>query len=300
VAPIWGINGASNVYILYDSVNCIILDTSAGDRVTDIISAITQIQRTPKLIFITHGHPDHYGGVPSLLQTYPGTPVQVATSDILSELVYNVETLGSLLSPQIANFDWLNQVKVLPTSGQITVLQAQLLVDTSFPPAETQYYSLIYYPDASILFCGDVFYLKVHAYLGTTVDYFRLRLWTDLALSKLASKYNYPGTVFYPGHGAIPTNSGSIQTLVQYLNTFNELLFECTDGIIPPTLEDIKNELILYYPDFTDSGLLDYMVANAAWSDIQQTQGCARVSDSTVALPSFVVLAAALMLALLA
>lgn len=268
-----------------------------ASQISSALSVESNAHRS--LIFVTHGHPDHYGGVPALLQAFPATPVQVATSDILSELVANVDSLGNALPPPIANFDWLHQVKVLPTNGEITVLQAQLLVDTSFPPAETQYYSLVYYPDASILFCGDVFYLKTHAYLGTSVDYFRLNLWTQLALTKLASKYNFPGTVFYPGHGAIPTNAASITTLTQYLNTFNQLLFECSDGIDPPTLEDVKNELILFYPDFTNAQLLDYMVANSAWEDIQQTRGCA-FSDSTMIAPSFVVLLTVLLIALFA
>ena len=188
----------SNAYILHDSSKAIVVDTgnSAGSthQVTDDILAYLSAHALPlQLIFLTHGHPDHFSGVPALIQAFPACPVAVATAAVRNELLYLVNLLNasSLLDPASASFDWFAAVQVLagPSIDVFLPDHPALVVDADFLASESLALSAVWDPQGLTLLSGDLLYHKVHCYLGTPVDPLLLQNWMLDNMARLQGRY---------------------------------------------------------------------------------------------------------------
>ena len=71
----------TNCYILHDpeEEECILIDP--GDEPDRVIRQLDKLGVTPKYILITHGHPDHFGGVAVIKHTFPQAQVMIHEAD---------------------------------------------------------------------------------------------------------------------------------------------------------------------------------------------------------------------------
>lgn len=69
--------GFPNMYVVGGETKSAIIDTGWGDR-EEVDAIVEQVEATEKplgVIFLTHGHPDHEGGVEKLKELFPKVPV---------------------------------------------------------------------------------------------------------------------------------------------------------------------------------------------------------------------------------
>jgi glyoxylase-like metal-dependent hydrolase (beta-lactamase superfamily II) len=71
---------STNCYLLADEKNnAAVIDPAAS--ADEIIRQMKRLELTPKAILLTHGHPDHIGGVKGLKEAFPDIPVIIGTND---------------------------------------------------------------------------------------------------------------------------------------------------------------------------------------------------------------------------
>ena len=71
---------AANCAVLWNDDSCWIVDP--GQDAADILAFLDEHSLRPALVALTHGHFDHIGGLPGILERYPDLPVHVAAEDI--------------------------------------------------------------------------------------------------------------------------------------------------------------------------------------------------------------------------
>jgi glyoxylase-like metal-dependent hydrolase (beta-lactamase superfamily II) len=141
----------TNTYIVYSNDVGIVIDV--GEYVENIIEVINRLGIEIKAILITHGHADHFAGVPRLKQVFPNAVIYMNFNDIdiaeytmhqlypdLYEYLYNSFRIERDLKENLYNFNSIN-IKAFETPGH--------------SPGST----VIYIPDVNMLFTGDTIFM---------------------------------------------------------------------------------------------------------------------------------------------
>lgn len=71
----------TNCYLLKDDETGLGAIIDPGGAAEAIIGAVEEMEMTPAAIFLTHGHYDHTGAVPQLVQKFPDVPVYLHRED---------------------------------------------------------------------------------------------------------------------------------------------------------------------------------------------------------------------------
>ncbi len=70
----------TNCYLAADDAgNAAIIDPA--DQAAEIVNQLRKLSLTPKEILLTHGHPDHIGGIKGVKKEYPDVPVMIGAED---------------------------------------------------------------------------------------------------------------------------------------------------------------------------------------------------------------------------
>ncbi len=140
----------TNTYILWneETKECILIDPSDG--FDEIVSAVEENGLTPKAIYITHGHDDHFGSVNDLKRKY-GLLVYLMKEEeeFIISIHYNLSaTFGNprMVEPDMFFLDG----QVVPVLG--TKMTAILT------PGHTVGGGCYYFPEEKIIFTGDTLF----------------------------------------------------------------------------------------------------------------------------------------------
>jgi glyoxylase-like metal-dependent hydrolase (beta-lactamase superfamily II) len=257
----------SNTHLVVDGSSSLLIDAGASGDVALMTSFINNNGVSSgqlDAIFITHGHPDHYGGIAGLLNNF-STKVIVATTTIKNDLIANAEAVGD-------TFDY-SIIEVRSSGGILSDLN--LSVYTNFVPGESSSASILYNRERNFALVGDIIYADAHLYLGFGVDFDTVRDWRDENLPKLDKggdlKFD-KDTVFYTGHGEVAADQSNISENQDYITFFLETLFSCA-GSTFPTLSDVATDLVNEYPDYSSASFTSFLTSNTAWTDAQTAQG---------------------------
>ena len=207
--------------LIYGRTEVILVDaqfrTSDARRLADRVAATG---RRLKAIIVTHPHPDHYFGLATLLERFPGTPVYIsaagargfpeaATAKIAQWApLYGAEMPSQVPTPQVP------PTEPLTVDGQaievIADLQGDELVKSN---------SVVWVPSLRALIAGDVVFQGTHVWLAESNAETR-QAWLG-SLRRLGA---LQPNIVVPGHkrsGDLPNSSDALAFTSQYITDFD-------------------------------------------------------------------------------
>jgi glyoxylase-like metal-dependent hydrolase (beta-lactamase superfamily II) len=248
-----------NAYVISDDTGTILIDATRNS--TDaraLLDLARKTGRDPSLVFVTHGHPDHYWGLAALRAEIPDLRIVVASEEIKQDMLgFSTWAAGEGwmekepgMKPDA--FDYAS-IEVLPSDELRLPGGSVLAVKSDYAATEAAHETTLYSAELGALFTGDLAYEGVHLWLGVGVTPEAAREW-QRTLTALESTYP-PSTKVYPGHGPVTDRSVFARDR-QYID---DLLAAAR----APTDEAAIAEMVAKYPDWKNREFLLMMsVAN--------------------------------------
>jgi len=216
-------------------------------------------------IYITHGHGDHWFGVGTLLERYPGARV-VATPDV-------VKVMRMHASPEflkIWNTAFPGQIpeKLViadELKGNVIDLEGQELVAVELGHTDTDSTTCLHVPSIGLVVAGDAAYNDVHLYLAESNAQKRQE-WIA-ALDKIESLK--PRAVV-AGHKR-PENEDNpkiVEETRQYIRDFDRLVEQTT------TAQELNDKMLALYPNRVNHGW-------ALWSSVRALKPLTQAAENT-------------------
>jgi glyoxylase-like metal-dependent hydrolase (beta-lactamase superfamily II) len=268
-------NENSNAYIVTstNSHQGFFVDTGATNSTTFQLISIYQQQvqstsKPPQFVFLTHGHPDHTGGIAIIQQTYPTTPIYVISQQIVREAIQwtGFSCSNNLYSAAQCAVNYTSVLRVLTSPRSQLAFDhpsVQLSVFSNVVKGESSYAGLLglnTLSGAYLLFTADAITIRSHLFVSNFFDTQTLPGSDDAlcawAGSMQASVCNLQlsnrQSMILPGHGPISNATNFVSDVAQniaWLRTLRNLTFNSCNASY------IWAEIVRQYPDFTDASL---------------------------------------------
>ena len=216
-------------------------------------------------IYITHGHGDHWFGVGTLLERYPGARV-VATPDVVK--VMRLHASPEFLKIWNTAFPGQIPEKLViadELKGNVIDLEGQELVAVELGHTDTDSTTCLHVPLIGLVVAGDAAYNDVHLYLAESNAQKRQE-WI-VALDKIESLK--PRAVV-AGHKR-PENEDNpkiVEETRQYIRDFDRLVEQTT------TAQELYDKMLALYPNRVNPGW-------ALWSSVRALKPLTRAAENT-------------------
>jgi glyoxylase-like metal-dependent hydrolase (beta-lactamase superfamily II) len=249
-----------NAFVFFDSVGSLIVDATRNYKEGTELAELARKHGAPKILFITHGHPDHYWGMGAIKREFPKIRILVANQQIKDDIIHFAELAAQKnwladeprMRPKSetnpTGFDYVNEVQVL--SGKTLELPAggKLDVLSDFTRTEAEQETLLFSNELNALFASDLVYNGVHLWFGRGVDPSSMSNW-KAELKKLKGKYSQNGIKIYPGHGEV-SNASVFEKNINYIDDFSEVINESE------TKEEAKLAMMKKYPTWKNADFI--------------------------------------------
>jgi glyoxylase-like metal-dependent hydrolase (beta-lactamase superfamily II) len=201
-----------------------LVDTPITTSQTEsLVAWIKERIPTKKLvtIYITHGHGDHWFGIPTLVKHFPNA-VPIATPKVLSYIKEHLRNRIGVWESQFPGQIDEQTVLPQPIDGESFQLEGHRLYTVDVGQADTHDSTILWSPDLKLAVCGDVVYGDVHQMLGECPTREKRQAWIDSIKSVQALE---PRLVV-PGHmqGSEMPGPFHLQNSIEYIESFDELL----------------------------------------------------------------------------
>ncbi|KIW79148.1 hypothetical protein Z517_08988 [Fonsecaea pedrosoi CBS 271.37] len=159
--------------LIYGEREAVLVDTPITTEQTrelaDWIARTLGPSKRLTSLYITHGHGDHWFGIPTLVSRFPGLTV-VATKGTISHMRDEASPQGfkrwnSQFPNQIDQPFRFDVIRELPASGEF-LLEDHLIKAIEVGHSDTHHSTILWVPDLKLAVCGDVVYGEVHQMLA--------------------------------------------------------------------------------------------------------------------------------------
>lgn len=227
-----GKNLSENAFLIQSGKNFVLIDALSSPVEAEEISIALNGKKL-RTILITHGHPDHFMGLSTILRNNPEAQLYTATDEVKQDIIRYVdyatskglmERAPAMKRRTVGNtegFDY-EKIKIL-TGGLLDLGNGNVLTVETIKEAECSHNTILYNTQFNLLFASDLLYHDVFNWLGPGVAQSYVDHWIT-NLRELKVKFNKPGLVIYPGHGE-SSDQKLFDTNIQYLMTFREILY---------------------------------------------------------------------------
>jgi glyoxylase-like metal-dependent hydrolase (beta-lactamase superfamily II) len=154
--------------LIYGEREAILVDAQfIKNDIDELGNLIEELGKTLTMIFITHGHPDHYFGIDLLAERFPGVRV-VATPKVAADIVERGKQ-------ELATFSaWFGDDLAVPTSipeplgDDGLAIEGNRLQVIDVEQADISPSSAVYVPQLEAVIAGDLAYNEIHQMLALT------------------------------------------------------------------------------------------------------------------------------------
>ncbi|KAI2468679.1 Metallo-hydrolase/oxidoreductase [Annulohypoxylon bovei var. microspora] len=241
--------------LIYSSKEAVLVDTPITMKQTEeLIVWIEKIAPNRKLsyIYITHGHGDHFFGIPVLLKRFPEA-IPLATAATVSHMRQQTEekfynaTWESRFPGQI--YRPFTMAQELPASNQFKFEDHWLFQAVECGHSDTHDSTILWVPDLKLAVCGDVVYGQVHQMLAEANTKSKREEWIKAIEKVKALGPNY----VVPGHKQAGEIDGvwHLDSTKKYIEDFGKVLESR-----PKNEAELFTRMRALYPDRFNPGAL--------------------------------------------
>lgn len=261
-----------NSFVFSNGRSLVVMDVQRKTYEAEKLVEMIKAKNLPLThVLITHGHTDHFTGMPLFRKEFPDAKIVVANEDIKRDIkayAMYMNTGGDTdaepaleppLRPKTAKnpdgFDYENYIQVLPGNTLSMDGGGILELTTDYKPAEADHIATAYSRDLNALFLSDFGYNKVHQWMGDDISRQDIANWGE-ELARIKSEYADLNPIVYPGHGDV-TDMTMFDTMIQYMDDYTRITTEATSR------EEAMEKMIALYPDYGEADFfLKYSVEN--------------------------------------
>jgi glyoxylase-like metal-dependent hydrolase (beta-lactamase superfamily II) len=258
--------GANAGFVVGDD-GVLVIDTFENEAAAKaLLAQIRSLTKQPiKFVVNTHYHLDHVAG--NRVFAEQGAVIVGHHSVRAWIHTENLKFFGDKITPQEkAMVATLLAPEVTYDTG-VTLFLGSRRVEVTYMQGHTGGDSVVSIPDASVMFCGDLFWRKTLPNLvdATTSDWLAtLSQFTEQPTEYLTNSGLPPAQIFVPGHGDVG-NLEDVQGFRGYLTWLRAAVQKAVDtgqqgdALVAAVLPDLKTKFgdWSFFSDFSRSNILD-------------------------------------------
>ena len=240
----------SNAYVIssMSTRQGFFVDTGATNSTTAKLISVYQqqvqsISKPPQFVFLTHGHPDHAGGIAHIQRIYPSTPIYVISQQVAREAIQwsNFSCEHNIFSGAQCNLNYANVLRVL-TSPRLQLSfnhpSIQLRAINNLVKGESSYAGLLGLTTSSgifLLFTGDSITIRSHLFVSNFFENQALPgsgnalcNWAGYMQASACEFHNNRRLIILPGHGPLSHGTRYAQDIalnIAWIRTLRKLTF---------------------------------------------------------------------------
>jgi glyoxylase-like metal-dependent hydrolase (beta-lactamase superfamily II) len=171
-----GIESHVNSFLISNDENAVLIDAQKGiDDAIKLVKFIKDSGKKLQCIFISHGHPDHYFGLKTVLDAFPNTKVYIPSNNAKQQAIgfanylmsvgymENIKEMKPYSKDNTQGFDY-DKVLTIYSQNSISLDGGGTInIKTYLEPTEASDISTFMIEEANSLILSDLTYNNVHA-----------------------------------------------------------------------------------------------------------------------------------------
>ena len=261
-----------NSFIFSNGKSIVVMDVQRKTAEAKKLAERVKAYKLPVThILITHGHTDHFTGMPLFRDEFPGAKIVVANEDIRKDIkAYAIymdgfgatagePVLEPPLKPKSAEnpdgFDYENTIHLLNDNALTLEGGGTLELTTDYKPAEAAHMTTVYSPELNAIFLADFGFNRVHHWQGDDISWQDIANWRE-ELVRIKNEYAGRNPTVYPGHGDVGDMS-MFDAMIRYIDDYTRIVQAAK------TREEAMEQMTALYPDYGEADFfLKYSIHN--------------------------------------